>query len=241
MKKIFKLQHKYLPIPLKIFQFIYSFKLLSRVFRFYGDACFELDYVDTVKENYDDYWLSKRSMYWHYLHFTDTFLTDDFKTVFYTFPSLFKNKKICDYGTGVGKIYNQFSKILKMTMIEKNKYCCEFLKKKFKNYTIINGDYKVIKELEIDTLIVTGGVLMYLSQVEIDEFFENIKNIKNLVIIDEGADNDTIRDNDPSIMYDFKKRLKNNNYYAESDFFICKKEKSYYKIFVMYQKFSTKD
>ena len=97
----------------------------------------------------------------------------------------FNNKKIVDVGTGLGPVYRQSNFKIAMTMIEPNKYCCDFLKKFFPQNTIVNDDWKYLKSIKepIDTLIMIGGVLMYMDNAEVELFFDITKNIKNFVII----------------------------------------------------------
>ena len=135
MKKIIfsiiRTQHKFLSIPLPIWKFIFSFKPIMHVFYFYGLECFHCDYYSKYKEDsgYLDYWTSERALYWHFLHQSSTDATDNFKTVFNTFPNIFnKNLDAVEIGFAVGRVFNQSPNIYKFKnfkAIEPNKYCCK--------------------------------------------------------------------------------------------------------------------
>lgn len=255
IKKILRFQHKYFPLNIQIYEQFFKYKFSREVlFKKYGLLCFDTDFRENNNLRQDQkYWFTKRSLYWHFTHLHEDRFTTQFKFIHKKFPHIFNNKKIVDVGTGLGPVYFQSNFKIAMTMIEPNKYCCDFLKKFFPQNTIVNDDWKYLKSIKepIDTLIMIGGVLMYMDNAEVELFFDITKNVKNFVIIHEGSDQDkkfyhVIKKNEPDknydanltvYEYDIKKRLsKINNFYKNSDIFINKVGNNIYDTFVMSSK-----
>lgn len=87
--------------------------------------------------------------------------------------------------------------------------------------------------MKTDVLFAFGGVFMYFDKEDVDRLFRSLKDLKAIVILDEGADSDWIRE-DKTTMFDFVTRLKENGY-AERNFYIEKQEdRPIYKIFAMW-------
>lgn len=242
LKKILRVQHTYLPLPFFIYKSLFKTKLLHKLFYKYYLLCFDTD-ANYEKPNTTEfnqsYWLSKRSLYWHYAHLHHNRFTEIVNEVFDNFAYLFENKKVCDYMSGIGPYFK--NKRYDMTFIEGNKYCCEVLKKNYSNSRVINGNWNIIEKYQndIDTLFVSSGCLILLNHQEIDKFFKITNKIKNFIFIHEGTDLE-----DFSLNYsghnhwNFEKRLKlyNLNYSNSAMFFEKNKNSSVFKYFIFCEK-----
>ena len=230
LKKILRTQHKYLPIPLFIYKYLFRYKFLLSISLRYGKLCYDTDlktYGGSSK-SLQIYWNSKRSLYWHYMWLYFNRFDKAFLEICQKYPNIFLEKRVCDLMTGMGAPYliNKFKQ--KMTMIEKNKYCCHFLKKNFPQNKIINDSWQYLEKIsnEIDTLVLLSGCLILLDKDEIETFFKITKNVKNFVMLNDGADNDTFAENGTN-HYDIKTRLeKYNHNFKDSKIFIERKKDS---------------
>ena len=253
IKKIIIIQHRFLPLPLFFYKNLFRTKLLYKIFFKYYSFIYSYDLPAVSsffpnKENDNDnaslkkYWLSKRSLYWHYAHFYINRFDKTFKRIYQEHSKIFTNKRLCDPMAGLGTIYLLNKLKLDITLIENNKYCYEFLRKKFPQNKVFNEDWSYIKTMSdnIDTLILVSGCLIYLDENEVEYFFKITKNIKNFVIIADGADQDTFFSNGLKY-WDLKSRLKKyNNHYQNSKIYIEKNKKTFgesnniiYNLFLM--------
>ena len=236
IKKIIIIQHRFLPIPLFFYKNLFRTKLLYKIFYKYYSFIHSYDLPTPssffpTKEVNDNvslkkYWLSKRSLYWHYAHFYINRYDKTFKRIYQKHRKIFTNKKLCDPMAGLGAIYLLNKLKLNITFIDQNKYCCEFLRIKFPQNKVFNEDWSYIKTMsdDIDTLISVSS-LVYLDENEIEYFFKITKNIKNFVIIAGSADQDRILLNGLKY-WDVESRLKKyNNHYHNSKIYIEKNKK----------------
>lgn len=239
IKKILRFQHLYFPLPLIIYKKLFEIKKLHKLFWKYYILCFDTDFnykkKNTVSEN-QKYWLSKRSLYWHFAHLYNNRFSRRFNNIYKKHHNLFENKSCCDLMSGLGSIYliNKIN-LKDIIFIEKNKFCCEFLKKKFPNSKTINKDWKYLKKLEnkIDTLILVSGCLIYLNKKEIDVFFKITKNVKNLILINDGTYLKDFTVWSGHNYWNIRKRLKKyNNFYKNSKIY-TRERRSLYRYFVM--------
>ncbi len=216
IKKLLRLQHQYLPMPIFIYKNLFRWKIFHKFFYKYFLLCFDTDLNHKKPNTFEfnqKYWLSKRALYWHYAHLHHNRFSDIFENIYKNHKYLFENKKICDFMAGLG-VYYLDKKFLNLTFIEGNKYCCDFLKKNYPNSRIANGDWEIIKDYKdsIDTLILTSGCLIYLDSKEIEDFFKITSKIKNFIIIHEGTDLDDFTfEYSGHTYYNLERRLKKYN------------------------------
>ena len=217
--KLIDLQHRLIPIPIFLWKYIYRFKFSYDFFitRFYGQECFMSSYYDKKRINGNsrsnlDYWSSRESLYWHYWRFNDknkSRLLD----LYYSFPNLFKGR-VLEIGFGIGRYYSflrDLTSFDKYYGLEANYFCIKESENNFPEVSFINKsinqfDKNFIDENEIDSVYIFGGVLFYLSPKELDNFFLKVINCKNILILDEGADQDLKR-KDNTIMFNFSDRI----------------------------------
>lgn len=239
LKKILRYQHIYLPLPLFAYRSLFKYKVLHNIFYKYYILCFDTDFnykKENTTEQNQKYWLSKRSLYWHFTHLYNNRFNERFKEIYQNHRKLFDGKCCCDLMAGVGSVYliNKLD-LKEMIFIEKNKYCCEFLRKNFSNSKIINEDWKYIEKISnnVDTLILISGCLIYLDEKDIENFFKATKNIKNMILINDGTYLDDFKVWSGHNYWNLKKRLKKyNNYYKTAKFY-TKESDSIYRYFVM--------
>ena len=242
LKKIFRFQHTYLPLPFFIYKNLFKIRLFHQLFFKYYILCFDTDMnynKPNTSEFNQSYWLTKRALYWHYAHLHHNRFTDIVNKVFNDFGYLFKDKKVCDYMSGIGPYFRDSK--YDMSFIEGNKHCCDILKKNYPNAKIIEGNWDVIEEHQndIDTLFVSSGCLIYLNRQDIDKFFKITNKIKNFVFIQEGTDLDDFSREYSGVKYwNFESRLKlyNLNYNNSEIFFEKPKNGDVLKYFIYCEK-----
>lgn len=218
LKKIFRLQHQYFPLPIFLYKFLFNTKLSHKIFYKYFTLCFDTDQnhqKPNTSEFNQSYWLSRRSLYWHYAHLKNNRFTSTFDKIFKDHNYLFQNKKVCDLMCGLGPYWRD--KNLNLMLIEGNKYCCEVLKKDFPNSQVINGNWDIIEKYtnDIDTLFLSAGCLIFLNKEEVDKFYKMTSKIKNFILIREGTiQEDYSREYSGHNYWNIEKRLKkfNENY-----------------------------
>ena len=241
-KKLFRFQHTYFPLPLFIYKHFFKIKILHKLFYKYYLLCFDTDLnynkPNTAEFN-QSYWLSKRSLYWHYAHLHHNRFSEIVDKVLIQFYHLFENKKVCDYMSGMGPFLKD--KKYDLMFIEGNKYCCDILKKNYPKSRVINGKWDVIEKYqnEIDTLFVSSGCLIYLNNKDIDKFFKITHKIKNFVFIHEGTDLEDFSTQYSGHNYwNFEKRLKlyNLNYHNSEISFEKVNDEGIFSYFVYSEK-----
>ena len=112
IKKILKIflrfQHTYLPIPLIIYKYLFKLERSHKFFYSYYRLCFDTDYnhkKPNTSEFNQSYWLSKRSLYWHYTHLHHNRFTSLYNEILKKYYHLFENKKVCDLMAGISPFF----------------------------------------------------------------------------------------------------------------------------------------
>lgn len=191
LKSILEIQHQKFPIPLEIYKYLTSKKKIKYIFNKYFILCHTTDMNNAYKDNaLLNYWNSRRCLYWHF--YAQTSINNEiFNDIYLKYNYLFENKKILDVMSGIGTMWLD-KKNNNLTFVETNKYCCKILKNKFTNSKIICGDFKNIETVihNIDTVVLCGGCLIYLTEKEVNHFFYITRNIKNFIFIKDGVECD---------------------------------------------------
>ena len=236
-------QHKLVPMPLVMFDWIFRSGFRRRIFDFYGSSIAK-NFYNNRGSNQLNFWLSKESLYWHFWRQTDT---DD--RVLGEVLSLDQIKKkfetdalvVAELGFGMGKNYAKFlrpNNFKKYIAVEPNTYLCDYVSRKFesdKNLEVVNSsaiDFVNYKR-KIDVLLCSGGVLMYLDKIAIDAVFCSLatSGANTLIILNEGTWTEDISREDGTTMYNFKKRLIELGF--EKTFIENQKAEGIYSYFVM--------
>lgn len=235
LKECIRFQHTYLPIPLFVYKYLFKYKFFYKLFYRYYRFCFYNDFIHENNNNSKTnqlYWLSKRSLYWHYTHYFYNRFTPLVEEIYKEHKYLFDNKKVCDFMCGLSPFFK--NKKIDLILIEVNKYCCKILKDTYPNSKIINENWTVIEKYqnEIDTLFLASGCLIYLDSKEIEKFFKITNNIKNFIIIHEGTPlDDFSTPGDSSTghnQWNIESRLKKyNNHFSKSKIYFKKAGKIY--------------
>jgi hypothetical protein len=234
LKKVIFFQHRFFPIPLFLYDYIYRSNFIKIVFSFYGHHIWLFKYG--VREgDHLGYWNSKDSLYWHFFRQTDK--NSNIKDVL-AIPQIsasLQNSKLiaCELGFGLGKLYRQQwcnNKLKEYLAVDTNKYVCDYNKKyykKIKNLRVINSSAEdfINSEQNFDILIASGEVLAYIEPKLIDHIFQKLKEkgVKVVIILGEGCMTEDILLPDGRYRYNFKKRLVENGfadkqyYYEELD------------------------
>ena len=232
LKIFLRLQHTYLPIPLIIYKYLFKFEKSHKFFYSYYRLCFDTDFnhkKPNTSEFNQSYWLSKRSLYWHYTHLHHNRFTSLYNEILKKYYHLFENKKVCDLMAGISPFFKS-NKNFDLMFIEGNSHCCKILKKSFPNSNVIKGSWDLIEKYqdEVETLFISSGCLIYLSSEEVEKFFKITNKIKNFVFIHEGTDlEDFVQEYSGHTQWNLEKRLKKYNiHYSKSKIFYKKQDSS---------------
>ena len=235
LKKFVELQHAYLPIPLTLFKFICNVK--NKYFRYlilkYANICVFYD-IDKFNKNY--YWTTKRSLYWHYL--TQPYSANKdykkLKTIENQFPGIFENKVI-NVGCGLGLVHKKFI-IKDLTLLDTNRFVIKEIKKNFPELNVIELDVNETKNMRYNTILFSNGVLMYFDKNEILNFFSN-NYFENIIIFNEGSDNQKDVKIGKGIMHNFKNIFSEIEYLKKHKQYkvYSKSENSIFDIFIVSQ------
>ena len=213
------MQHRVLPIPLSAWRKFYSSRKVfnNNFLRYYGQLCFMSAYRSNKRlsgggDSNSDYWLSRESLYWHYWKITD-FNEGRMRDLIYSHKNVLEGNAL-ELGFGLGKHYRFIKKYSSFTnyyATEINSYCVkesilEFPEVRFIENRIQGITRETVDKFRINTIFSFGGVLFYLTPAEIDVLFSSFKNVQNIVILDEGEDEDHFRE-DNTVMYDFSSRI----------------------------------
>lgn len=242
IKNLIYTQHKTLPIPFFVFDYLFRLKVIRLLFSFYIHHVFMSSY-DRRKDN-TSYWLSQESLYW-YIYSRDTSGITLLQEVISVpeIQELLQNNSlvVAELGFGIGRNYEYLRKITNFKQyiaVEQNPFACNLSRKKFKepNFSIINQSIQKFMETDIrfDVLFVFGGVLMYLDETAIDAFFEKLprKGVEKIVILTEGTTKDDIYLGDGAALYNFQKRLERVGYQEKT--FLTKEGTHSLDYFIMY-------
>ena len=215
-KNFLRLQHNFLPIPLFIYKNLFKIKLFHKLFYKYFTLCFDTDYnykrQHTTGFNHN-YWMSKRALYWHYTHEHHNRFTHIFEDIFKNHNYLFKDKIILDFMCGLAPYWKNKT-FLDLILLESNPHICKILKKKFPNDKIINKPWELlmVDNIHIDTIFMSGGCLIYLSEEETNNFFKATRFVKNFIFIREGTDkNDFTSEYSSQNYWNCERKLKKYN------------------------------
>ena len=107
LKNILRIQHKYLPIPLFIYKYLFKYKLFLKLSLKYGKLCYDTDFktYGGSSRSLQNYWNSKRSLYWHYMWLHFNRFDKLFLEIYKKYPKIFKDLRVCDLMTGIGAPY----------------------------------------------------------------------------------------------------------------------------------------
>ncbi len=235
IKKLIRFQHRRFPVPLRAFQFFYSYRIIRHIFGFYGSHIHRYYYIG--RKNNKTYWLSKNSLYWHFWNQTiiDADILDDIPEV----KKYFKNAVAVELGFGIGKNYHKlkFQGFKKYIGVEPNKYIRDLLFQNTEEKLLLKTETAedfINKKYPFDVLLSFGGVFMCLKKETVDKLFENARKrgVKCIIIVNEGTWKQDIIREDDTIMFNFKERILKAGF--ENAVFIEKeKDNNIYKYFVM--------
>ena len=210
IKNVISQQHRRWPMPLALFDRMFRSKLGKRLLSRYGQVCFQTAYHDfRMRDGNLDYWMSRESLYWHFWRQTDT-TPEPLRELRLRIPALNDpNLTAAELGFGIGKnryLHPNLFPFRRYIGIEPNPHCVDVARRRLPEVELICAESRSVEALEVDVLFVFGGVLMYQESADIDRMFRSFSRLKALVILDEGADTDWVRE-DRTTMYDFRSRL----------------------------------
>jgi hypothetical protein len=244
LEKLIIFQHKYLPIPVFLYDYLFRLNIIKVLLNFYGYHIWHIKY-DLRKGNQKEYWDSKDSLYWHFWRQTDK---DSNISQILKIPQIIKcldNNSLtaCELGFGLGKYYRQhwrYNNLKKYLAVDTNKFVCDYNKryyKKDKNLQIINSTAEEFmnSDHKFDILISSGEVFAYIDPKSVDNIFKDLKpkGVKIVIIIAEGTINDDdIIWPDGTIEYNFKRRLIANGF-EDKQYYFQEHENKVLKYIVM--------
>lgn len=241
--KVIHVQHRIFPLPVKIFDAIFQFKLTALLFNFYGSHVSSFS-LHERKIN----WLDQGALYWQLWRQTDIhdqvikeILAIDELGAYLADNSL----TAVDIGFGTGKNYTKYFKnnnLKEYIGVEPNKYVCEYVKKKFgaiRNFTIINQSLRGLIDGGqcFDLLFAFGGVFKYVDEKTVDDFFNiaRARGLKALIITLEGVSGDASSTQvNNYIYYNFKKKLLANGFSDKTFIEKFRQGNNKYEYLVMY-------
>ena len=243
LEKFIYFQHRFFPIPLALYDYIFRFNITKVLFNFYGYHIWRVKY-NAREGNHSDYWNSKESLYWHFWRQTDK--NQNIKEVL-EIPQIkacLKNSELvaCEFGFGIGKYYRQHwinNQLKEYIAVDINKYICDYNKryyKKHKNLKIINSSAEdfINSEQKFDILIASGEVFAYIEPKLVDHIIQKLKEkgVKFVIILGEGTMTEDILWPDGTYEYNFKKRLIENSF-ADKQFYYQEHDNKVLKYIVM--------
>ena len=239
LEKVIYFQHRFFPIPLPLYDYLFRFNITKVLFNFYGYHIWHSKYR-TREGNHLHYWKSKESLYWHFWRQTDK--NSNIKEVL-AIPKIkacFQNSELiaCELGFGLGKYYRQQwsdNKLKEYLAVDTNQHVCDYNKKyykKFKNLKVVNSSAEdfINSEQNFDILIASGEVFAYIEPKLVDHIIQKLKGkgVKIVIILGEGCMTEDLHWPDGTYEYNFKKRLVENGfadkqyYYSEHDIKVLK-------------------
>ena len=243
LKKVIYFQHRFFPIPLFLYDYIFRFHITKVLFNFYGHHIWLYKYG--VREgNNLGYWNSKDSLYWHF--WSQTEINENIKIIL-EIPEInacLQNSELvaCELGFGLGKFYRQQwsnNKLKEYLAVDTNKYLCDYNKKyykKNKNLRVINSSAEdfINSGQNFDILIASMGVFEYFEPKLVDHIFHKLKEkgVKYVIILSEGCMTEDLYCEDGTYDYNFKKRLVESGF-ADKQFYYQEDDRKVLKYFVM--------
>jgi hypothetical protein len=243
LKKVIYFQHRFFPIPLFLYDYIFRFHITKVLFNFYGHHIWLYKYG--VREgNHLGYWNSKDSLYWHF--WSQTEINENIKIIL-EIPEInacLQNSELvaCELGFGLGKFYRQQwsnNKLKEYLAVDTNKYLCDYNKKyykKNKNLRVINSSAEdfINSGQNFDILIASMGVFEYFEPKLVDHIIHKLKEkgVKYVIILSEGCMTEDLYCEDGTYDYNFKKRLVESGF-ADKQFYYQEDDRKVLKYFVM--------
>ena len=245
VKKLVAYQHRIMPLPLTMFDFLFRSAIRRRFFNFYGPHIFHGSYKKRDRDQLG-YWLSKESLRWHFWRQTEI----DHKTlkeVISLAPvrNCLYNPELTavEIGFGIGKNYSVALKnnvLKKYIAVEPNTYLCTYAQKKFRserNFEVVcaTADEFIAQDQKFDILFCANGVFMYMDPSSVDAFFRSLfaKGVQLVLILNEGTPLDDIHRDDGTVIYNFKERLMISGY-GDKHFIEKQRPDGLYRYFLMY-------
>jgi len=245
IQQVILYQHRRVPLPLVVFDYIFRSALRRRIFNFYAFHIFHDSYTKRDGDQLG-YWLSKESLYWHFWRQTEMDQTalDEVVSLEPVRQSLHNKELIAvEIGFGVGKSYASRLKdntLKKYIAVEPNAYLCTHMQKKFKseqNFEVVcaTADEFMAQDQQFDILLCANGVFMYMDTLTMDRFFQSLraKGVQLVLILNEGTPLHDIHRADGSVMYNFKERLIASGY-GNKHFIEEQRPDGLYRYFLMY-------
>jgi hypothetical protein len=243
LEKTVRFQHRYFPIPLFLYDYIFRLNINKVILNFYGYHIWRYKYL-VRGGNHLDYWNSKESLYWHFWRQTDRnnniiqVLNIPEIKICLNDPSL----TACEIGFGVGKYYRQHwrhNRLKEYIAVDTNKYVCEYNKKYYKrqrNLSVVNASAEdfMNSDRKFDILIASGEVFAYIEPKKVELIISKLqeKGVKTVIILEEGCMERDIVWPDGTIEYNFKERLLREGF-ADKHFYYQEHDNKILKYLVM--------
>jgi hypothetical protein len=140
LKKVIYFQHRFFPIPLFLYDYIFRSNITKVLFHFYGYHIWAYKYG--VREgNHLGYWNSKDSLYWHFWRQADKNINIKDVLAIPQITACLQNSELiaCELGFGLGKLYRQQwcnNKLKEYLAVDTNQYVCDYNKNIIKRLRI---------------------------------------------------------------------------------------------------------
>lgn len=243
LKNAIIFQHRFFPIPLRLYDYFFRFNITKVIFNFYGYHIWQIKYL-ARDGDHSNYWNSKDSLYWHFWRQSDK--NEHIKGII-EIPQIrdcLQNSELvaCELGFGIGKFYRQHwsnNKLKKYIAVDINKYICEYNKRYYKkrgNLTVVNSSAEefINSDQTFDILIASGEVFAYIQPDQVDYIISKLKQkgVKIVIILSEGTMGNDIAWPDGTYEYNFKKRLMENGF-ADKQYYFQEHDNKVLKYIVM--------
>lgn len=197
-------QHRNLPLPVTVFAMLFRNRAMARLLAWYGHHVFTTDY--NRRSSNEDYWRGDRSVYWHLYrgHDLDRELLNSLPDWPKAAKALQEAKVICEPGFGIGKMTRAMistgalrpEKLIGLEPLVRVRKIASRLCR-HAPVEIYEGDMSTVSDHRFDTLLVTGGVLMFYQPHDIKRWFSALpSSCKHFIVLGEGAPNTVCRDDD---------------------------------------------
>jgi hypothetical protein len=243
LKKVIYFQHRFFPIPLFLYDYLFRSNITKVLFHFYGYHIWAYKYG--VREgNHLGYWNSKDSLYWHFWRQADKNINIKDVLAIPKITACLQNSELiaCELGFGLGKHYRQQwsnNQLKEYLAVDTNKFVCDYNRKyykKIKNLRVINlsAEDFINSEQNFDILIASGQVFAYIEPKLVDYIIHKLKEkgVKYVIILGEGCMTEDILWGDGTYEYNFKKRLVESGF-ADKQFYYQEDDRKVLKYFVM--------
>jgi hypothetical protein len=243
LKKVIYFQHRFFPIPLFLYDYIFRSNITKVLFHFYGNHIWRYKY-DVRERNHLGYWNSKDSLYWHFWRQADKNINIKDVLAIPQITVCLQNSGLiaCELVFGLGKHYRQQwsnNQLKEYLAVDTNKFVCDYNRKyykKIKNLRVINlsAEDFINSEQNFDILIASGQVFAYIEPKLVDYIIHKLKEkgVKYVIILGEGCMTEDILWGDGTYEYNFKKRLVESGF-ADKQFYYQEDDRKVLKYFVM--------